>query len=139
MLLKVDETVRSGKFKNLSVGQWKKLFKCLSTDNKWNESDQNQPLTCRRLFGDQRALRLHFGFGRFYKCRVNHCFHFAQALMKKIPMLLIFKSLIKWHCSIKLNSLVYTLTKYNHQDVITIMSLSMTVIKICEFRTKFVY
>ena len=59
--------------------------------------------------------------------------------MKKIPMLLIFKSLIKWHCSIKLNSLVYTLTKYNHQDVITIMSLSMTVIKICEFRTKFVY
>lgn len=110
MLLKVDETVRSWKFKK-SIRSPVENFKFLSTDNKWNESDQNQLLTCRRLFGNWTSglTRLHDGFGRFYKCRVYHCFHFAQALMKKIPMLLIFKSLIKWHCSIKLNSLVYTL------------------------------
>ena len=96
--------------KNLSVRQWKKLFKFLSTDNKWNESDQNQPLTCRRLFRNLTSGLFGFTSDSDVSINVvNHCFHFAQALIKTIPMLLIFKSLIKWHFSIKLNSLVYTL------------------------------
>ena len=79
---------RTLKSLHLSVRQWKKLFKFLSTDNKWNESDTVDFL------------------------------HFHTQIVKHLYT--------HWD------------TEYNRQDLITIMSLSMTVIKICEFRTEFV-